>query len=327
MPRVYITLPPEDTNFLPEDRRRIEDFADVIQHPGPGMPTDKEKLEAIKTVDAVVLGRGGGWLSDEMIESAQQLRGIGVIGGSVSSMNAELVLEKGITLFNTGWAMANAVAEFSVAMMLCGLRDIPYMIDTMRNDGWGRGRNPYDLTEKEVGLVGFGMIGRRVAELLGPFRTHLRVFDPFVEDAVIEAAGAARCGLPELLTTSKVISLHLGLTDETRGLMGADELAMIPDGGLLVNTARAAVVDEEALVDELGRGRIRAALNVFWKEPLAEHHPLRSMSNVILTPHAGGLTLDTQRRHSQGMTDDLERLFAGERPTGALTSEMLARMT
>ena len=327
MPRVYITLPPEDTNYLPEDRKRIEDFAEVIQHPGPGMPTDKQKLERIKDVDAVVLGRGGGWLTDEMIESATNLRGIGVIGGSVNKMNAELILKKGIILCNTGWAMSNAVAEFSLAMMLCGLRDIPYMIDIMRSDGWGRGRSPYDLTDKAVGLVGFGMIGRRVAELLGPFRARVRVFDPFVEDAVIEAAGATRCGLRELLSTSKVISLHLGLTDETRGLIGADELALIPDGGLLVNTARAAVVDEDALVAELQRGRIRAALNVYWKEPLAELHPLRSMPNVILTPHAGGLTLDTQRRHSQSITDDLERFFAGDRPMGAVTSEMLARMT
>lgn len=327
MPTIYVTLPPDDPNFRQEDRRKLASFAEIVQHPGPGMPEDAEKSAVLAYVDAVIIGRGGGWLTDEMIESAPNLRCIGVIGGSVHRINARLALERGITIINTGWAMSNAVAEFSLAMMLCGLRDIGHMIDVMRDEGWGRARGGLDLTGKTVGLIGFGMIGRRVAELLVPFRTRTVVYDPFVADEQLTAAGVERVGLDDLLRMSSVVSLHLGLTDDTRGMIGPGELALIPDNGLIVNTARANIIDELALVGELQSGRLRAALNVFWKEPLVEDHPLRSLDNVILTPHGGGLTLDTRRRHSAGIVDDLSRFFAGEAPKSAVTVEMLEKMT
>jgi len=252
---------------------------------------------------------------------------IGVIGGSLRHLDASYILDRGITIINTGWAMSNAVAEFSVALMLCGLRDIVFMVDVLRSDGWGRARNPLDLTGKPVGLIGFGMIGRRVAELLRPFQCETHVYDPHVTDETVAAAGCVRTDLYDLLRQSFVVSLHAGLTAETRGLLGAKELALFPDGGLLVNTARAAVVDEAALMAELASGRIRAALNVFWREPLAQDHPIRKMDNVILTPHGGGLTQDTQRRHSRSIVDDLERFFRGEELRGGVARDMLSRMT
>ena len=124
-----------------------------------------------------------------------------------------------------------------------------------------------------------------------------------------------------------MVSLHAGRTNETRGLIAARELSLIPDRGLIVNTARADLTDEEALVAELQTGRIRAALNVFWKEPLRKDHPLRDLDNVILTPHGGGLTLDTMRRHSESVVDDMIRFFKGEDVQSLVTREMLGRMT
>ncbi len=318
---------PSYPNLLPEDRERLKSFAEVIQNPEQRAPTDREKLAALAGTDAVILGRGGGWLSRPMIDAAERLAVVGVIGGSLRRLDAAYILDRGIRILNTGWAMSNAVAEFSVAMMLCGLRDIPYMVDVLRRDWWGRARNPLDLTGKPVGLVGFGMVGRRVAELLQPFRCDMRVYDPHVTDEAVTAGGGARTDLRDLLRRSFVVSLHAGLTAETRGLLGAGELALIPNEGLLVNTARAAVVEEAALIAELASGRIRAALNVFWKEPLPQDHPLRKLDNVILTPHGGGLTLDTQRRHSRSIVDDLDRFFRGEQPRSVVTREMLARMT
>jgi phosphoglycerate dehydrogenase-like enzyme len=133
--------------------------------------------------------------------------------------------------------------------------------------------------------------------------------------------------LDEVLSKSFVVSIHTGLTDETRGMIGAPELASIPDRGLIVNTARAGVIDENALVAELQSGRIRAALNVFWQEPLPKDHPLRELDNVILTPHGGGLTLDTMRRHSESIVDDLKQFFSDEDVQNLVTREMLERMT
>ena len=327
MPKIYIALPPADPNLLPEDRQRLRSFAEVVQHPGERAPTDAEKLTACRDVDAVIVGRGGGGLTEEIVLAAKNLKAVGVVGGSVRMALPEFVLDRGIAILNTGWAMSNAVAEFTVAMMLCGLRDIPYMIDAMRSDGWGRARNPLDLTGKAVGLVGFGMIARRVAEFLRPFHNEIRACDPYVEAAEMANYGAQKADLHGLLRSSLVVSIHAGLTPETRGMIGAEALRMIPDGGLLVNTARAGVVDEAALIAELKAGRIRAALNVYWKEPLPKDHPLRGLDNVILTPHGGGATQDTLKRHSRSIVDDLERFFKGEAQQHGITREMVGRMT
>ena len=322
--KVYITLQEDDAEFLPEFRKEVRAFADVEQNPEARRPTDEEKAAAIVDANIVMVGRTGGGLTPEIIDAAQDLKAVGVVGGAVRMAEPEYVIHKGIPLFNAGWAMSESVAEFSVAMMLCGLRDIPQMISAMDTEGWGKARSPLDLGGRRVGLVGFGSIGRRVAELLAPFRCDVVAFDPFADfgDSAVRSVG-----LNELMKRSEVVSIHAGMTDDTRGMIGRDQLAMMPDQALLVNTARAGIVEEQALIAELQKGRIRAALNVFWKEPLVADHPLRDLGNVILTPHGGGLTHDRRVRQSRSLVDDIRRVCEGERPTHEVTSEMLLRMT
>jgi phosphoglycerate dehydrogenase-like enzyme len=326
-PKIYIALPEKDENLRLEDRDFLRTFADVIQHPGDQTPTVEEKRAACVSVDAIVVGRSGGWLTKEIIDAATSLKVVGVVGGAVGQTEPEYLLDKDVTIINTGWAMSPAVAETTLAMMLNGLRDFPYMIERMKEDGWGKARGALDLMGKTVGLIGFGMIAKRVVELLQPFRVDLRVFDPYIDAAVVAQYGGQLVGLDDLMSNSLVVSVHAGLTPETTGMIGARELALLPDRALVVNTARAGVVDEEALVSALQSGRIRAALNVFWKEPLPKEHPLRDLDNVILTPHGGGLTLDTMRRHSESVVTDLARFFKGEAVQNVVSREMLGRMT
>ncbi len=324
---MYVGLHGEDADFPGAHRDRLRSFADVVQNPESRRPTDGEKEEGLADAEGAILGRSGGGLTPEQIDGAKRLRIVGVAGGSVRLVSPEHLLDRGITLVNTAWAMAQSVAEFTLALMLCGLRDLPHMMDIMRTEGWGRARGPRDLAGKNVGLIGFGLIGRRVAKLLEPFECTVRIYDPYVADEEIEAAGAVPSTLPELMASSFVVSLHAGATEESQALLGRDELALMPDGGLLVNTGRAAVVDEAALIAELGSGRIKAALNVYWKEPLAAEHALRELDNVILTPHGGGLTLDRQHRIGSSLVEGFERFFAGQDPSHTVRREMLSRMT
>jgi D-3-phosphoglycerate dehydrogenase len=321
---VYISLVETDAEFLPEFREEIRSFASVNQNPKLRRPTDEEKSAALVNTDIAMVGRSGGGLTPELIDGAAQLKAVGVVGGAVGMSQPEYLIEKGIVLFNAGWAMSESVAEFSLAMMLSGLRDIPYMISVMEENGWGRARSPYDLGGRRVGLVGFGGIGKRVAELLAPFRCEVVACDPHAD---FSNTGVRQVELDELLKVSEVVSIHAGMTDDTKGMLGAEQLALMPDNALLVNTARAGIVDEDAVVSELGTGRIRAALNVFWEEPLADDHPLRSMDNVILTPHGGGLTHDRQVRQSRSLVDDIRLVCEGKSPIHEVTADMLLRMT
>jgi phosphoglycerate dehydrogenase-like enzyme len=189
--------------------------------------------------------------------------------------------------------------------------------------GWQEGyRLRHDLTGSTVGLVGFGAIARQLVSLLSllrPFACRLLAYDPYAPPDVAAALGVSSTGLDDVLSQADVVSVHAGATDETRGLIGVRELALLRDGAVVVNTARGRIIDDTALIAELRRGRIQAGLDVFATEPLAADSELRQLPNVVLTPHVGGFTEEMYQRRALALVEDLRRVFAGEPPTSRVT--------
>ncbi len=183
-----------------------------------------------------------------------------------------------------------------------------------------------DLRGQTVGLVGWGHIARRFAELLRPFECHLLVASEHADEGELSRLGARRASVGEVFAGAKVVSLHKGLTERNRGFIGASLLAALPRGSVFVNTARAALVDEKALVDRARRGDVVLALDVFHQEPLPRRHPLRSLPNVILSPHNASSTPECARRVGEQALQIL-RDWADGRPIPALTARQLAEMT
>jgi len=327
-PKIAVTLPREDANFQPDQRRRLAEFAEVLENETGRRLRDEEKIALMRDADGAIVGRGGGGLSREVIERCPRLRVVGVIGGTVKLVEPELLFERGVTLINTAYAMSDAVAEFTLALILNSLRDIPHMIESMQRDGWGRARRmPANLKGRTVALIGFGLIARRLRELLEPFGCRVLVFDPYAAPETAAEHNVVLVPLEKALSEADVISLHAGLTPETEGMIGAKELALVKDGALIVNTARGKLFDEDALARELKTGRIFASLNVFAREPLPMDSPLRGLPNVILTPHGAGHSIDTMRIQSEMIVDDMHRFFSGETPRSLVTREALRRMT
>lgn len=184
----------------------------------------------------------------------------------------------------------------------------------------------FDLRGEAVGLIGWGHIARHFARLLAPFGCQILVSTQSADPAELEEAGARTASLGEIMGVSRVISLHKGLTEETRHFLRAEHLAQIRPGSVLVNAARAELIDGEALVARLEKGDIVAALDVFEEEPLPKDHPLRALDNVILTPHQASTTAQEERRMGdQALDIVLGWLEGGDVDT--LDSERLARMT
>ncbi len=257
----------------------------------------------IEAVDAAVLA------------GLPELRLVATARGTPSNVDVAACSDHGIPVLHTPARNAASVADFTIGLILAECRSLARAQQHLRGSGWlVDGELPYlhfrgpELAGRTLGLVGYGAVGRQVARrAVDGFGMRLLVHDPYALDV-------ASVPLPELLAGSDVVSLHCPLTPETTGLIGAAELAAMRPTAYLVNTARAAVVDEAALVAALRRGEIAgAALDVFGTEPLPRDSSLLGPVNLTLTPHLAGAADDVARHHSEMIVGDVRRLLAGRR--------------
>lgn len=225
------------------------------------------------------------------LRSCPTLKVISKHGTGVNNIDVAAATALGIPVTSTPGANAQAVAELTVGLMIAAARRIAWLDGQARQGVWARVQDGCQLAGRTLGLVGFGQVGRRVAAVALALGMDVVTFDPAIGDQGPPAGVGVRAGLGEVLAVADVLSLHVPLTEQTRGLLGRDELAQLPEGAILVNTARGPVVDEPALVGALRSGRLRAAgLDTLAVEPPEPGNPLLELPNVVLTPHVGGST-------------------------------------
>jgi D-3-phosphoglycerate dehydrogenase len=193
---------------------------------------------------------------------------------------------------------ANAVAEFTLGLIIGEMRNIARADGAMRDGLWyNRVVEPercFELTGKTIGLVGFGAIAQRLAELLAGFGMRILAYDPFVPAETFAALNAESVAIDAVFAESDVVSIHARLLPETEGLVGARELGLMKPSAYLINTARAGLVDEGALLGALQEKRIAgAAIDVFWREPLPTDSPWLELDNLTVTSHLAGTTIDS----------------------------------
>ena len=215
---------------------------------------------------------------------AGRLRYVCNVTGTLRHVVPLEIIDAGIPVTNWGDAPAREIAEGAMALLLAALKDLRQHVERVGQGEWARdGLAGGRLKGAPLGIYGCGAIGRAFVEMLRPFGPVVRVFDPYAGDL---PDGCVRVdSLEELFATSRVVVVHAGLTDETRHSVTAKHLALMRDNGVVVNTARGAIIDHDALFAELATGRLRAGLDVTDPEPLPADHPARSYPNCIITPH------------------------------------------
>src|SRR5712691_1747922 len=271
---------------------------DLLREPRWTVVTPEQldgKLAAqLESADALIV-RSAVQVNAELLEHARKLRVIGRAGVGVDNIDLDAATRKGIAVMNTPGANAIAVAEHTLALMLAMARHIGRANELMHAGKWEKkSLQGTELRGKTVGIVGLGRVGMEVARRARAFGMEVIAHDPFVSIAIAKEQGIAIAKLEEVYAASDYLTLHVGLTPQTTGMINAESLKKMKRGVRLVNCARGELVDEAALAQALKQGRVAAAgLDVFTNEPL-KNSPFTSMENVILTPHIAGSTHEAQ---------------------------------
>ena len=330
---IAVALPPalRAMFFPPPLDARLAGAGRLVWAPGDADPTDPDRYaELLAEADVVVTGWGCPPLSGELLDRAPRLRLLAHTGASVRAYVTGEAFERGVRVTQAGAAMGYAVGEQALALTLALLHAVHRFDHALRTGvDWDRARTApprRELRGCEVGVVGASRTGRAYIELVRALGARVRCADPYLSEADARALGVTRTDLDTLLGTCQVVSLHAPVLPETVHLLGARELALLPDGALLVNTARSALIDGDALLAELGSGRIDAALDVFDEEPLPVGHPLRALPNVLLTPHQAAGTEESRRRAGEIVLAELDRYATGEPLRHEVTPDLLSRM-
>ena len=243
-----------------------------------------EVIELCKNAVGIIAGTET--LDVDIMETLTTLKVISRCGTGTDNVALVDAERMGIKVFNTPDSPTSAVAELTVGLMINLLRNVSLMEKELRMGQWKK-RMGNLLSEKRIGIKGFGRIGKKVAELLKPFGCEIAYADPFVEDGLL---GLQRLSLKELLCWADLVTIHVGVNEK---LIGEEEFKCMKDGAIIINTSRGGVVDESALYGNLKNGHLAgAALDVFEKEPYSG--PLKELGNIILTPHIGSYARDTR---------------------------------
>lgn len=274
-------------------------------------------LQAAADADALIV-RNRTQVRGELLAAMQRCKVIGRLGVGLDNIDMDACRERGIHVAPATGANARAVAEYVVAMALLLLRGAFLMSERVASGVWPRAAltGGFEVQGRTLGIVGFGSIGQTTAALAHQLGMQVLACDRQGTRggaATTPESGAALCSLAALLAASDVVSLHVPLTAETRGLIGTTELAAMRRGAALINVARGGVVDESALAQALCSGHLRgAALDVFADEPLPAGSVLVGVPNLVLTPHIAGTTVESEQRVGNLVADRVLASLAGE---------------
>lgn len=330
--RKILYLPPTGLSadiLSPKAIELLESLGTVVWNKLERNYTSDELLELISGAEVVITSWGSPNITDEHLAEAPDLKIVGHAAGTVKTRLAPAGHERGIVLLSAADVIAESVAEYTLWAMLSGQRNLYRYEQLMKVErGWKSANEQYShcLYGKKVGIVSASMVGRRVINLLKPFGCDVMIYDPYLDAAGADRLGVRTVSLAEVFAGPDIVSIHAPSTPETKGMITAAHFQSIRDGALFINTARTWVLDQDALVAELQRGRFNAYIDVFDQEPLPPEHPIRDLDNVFLTPHVSGHTIETRMRLVEEIVRDIHRFYNDEPMHLAVSYERLKIM-
>ncbi len=303
------------TSFLkPENaaaKEKLESFADEVVYNDLGRPLQPEEiLERLDGVDGYIAGLD--YINADVLQKAPDtLKVISRYGAGVDRVDMPAATEKGILVTNTPGTNSVAVCELAFALMINVARSIRKLDQAVREGGWPRNQG-IELKGKTLGILGLGAIGKNLATRAIAFGMNIVAYDPFMDHEFAKAHGITVAkDMQDVIKVSNFLSIHVPLNDETKHLIDAKAIASMPDGAVIINTARGGIVDEDALADAIRSGKIAGAgLDAYEVEPPTDS-PLKDLDNVIMTPHTGAHTNEAVSGMGMMAVDNVIAVLSG----------------
>ncbi len=292
---------------------------------------DLQRAHAYQCVGARDEVPPGLLVDSEFIRKAPELLVCSASGSGVDVFDIDACTNAGVLVVNQAGANAESVAEHALAMMITLQKKMQHA-DRLLRKGYDGPRSEffgYDLLDRTVGIVGFGNIGKRLAEILtAAFRCKILVHDPYLDAETVKAHGGEKVSFEELLGASDIVSVHTPLTAETKLMFDADAFSAMKSGAFFVITARGGIHDEQALAQALDCGHLAGAgLDVWEIEPPAATHPLLQLDNVVSSPHVAGGTFDSLSNMARFAATQLLDIFDGKPPARPINPQVLPRFS
>jgi len=335
-PKIVVLLSDQlfEEIMTPQAQEQLAALGEVVRY--RGAPDRRTRVDAeavadlLKDAEAVITGWGATPKFDNwLLERTPMLRFIGHTAGTIKGFVGEEALAQDIVVTHAAGTIAIAVGEWALTVILASLRRVCDFNADMHARNWNKAGTGHGQTlhGKRVGIIAASMTARALIPLLKPWGCDILVFDPYLSADRATELGVRRApDLDELFQTCDIVTNHAPTTPETDGIIDARRLALLRDGALFVNTARARAIEYDALTRELQSGRIYGALDVFPKEPLEPESPLWTLPNVILSPHVAGATVESRLQLGQTIVDELTRFYRGEPLKHQVRKEQLATM-
>ncbi|MFC1713536.1 hydroxyacid dehydrogenase [Candidatus Poribacteria bacterium] len=319
-----------------EAEKKLISFANLVKNEKDSVPSETEMCEMLEDADGCITGWGAK-LTEPVIEAARKLKIIGHAAGSVKAVVPALAYERDIVVTHAAATIALSVGEMCLGFAIAGLRNFIQHDTAFKQDGTRGDKTIPRLIEDKglygarVGIIGASMTGRQFIKLLKAFDSDVEiwVYDPYLTEAGASDLGASKVPLKQLLSRCDVISLNCAATPETRHMIGKEEVKLIKDGAVLINSARGALIDFNGILDELRTGRFRACFDVYLEtlsDDEIEVSEYRKLRNVLFTPGIAGPAGRVRRRLGGTIVEDFALFFSGKEPKHRVVLDLMPSM-
>lgn len=320
-------LPMTERLFTMDQLQKLKTMGEVTINQESGTVTREMVKKLLEDADIAITSWGCPPLDRNVLRHAPHLKAVLHAAGSVKSIVSPDIWERGVRVSSAADALGKGVAETALGLMIVSLKNIWQLVANTKQGDWHKGKsNVREVYGVTVGVIGAGRAGRHFIRLLHHFDVNILLYDPAVTDEEANALSVRKVELETLMSESDVVSIHAPSIPATYKMINKKRLESMKDDAILINTARGTIIDEEALLEQLDKGRLFACLDVTDPEPPAPDHPFRSLPNVILTPHIAGAVNNGVHRVGQYVIDELALYLAGNRMRGEVEPSVLNQL-